>query len=536
MKKQILYTLVISCCLIQAVLGTDVHQDSLSTNDLKEAVIVSKKHANDSAAAARGLEKSIKQSVSKMIHPLKFSVDVGESTISSSKQKSVSKKKNNIYLGSAYNNLVINEDESNRFLVVGSVYSTFCSSTGFDDCHRAVPLSQLVFSTTTVSRDCGQKTFPLRDIWLFGKLAEQGKVSIDTDVLNPVGNVSALATLAGMDATFFAYEQEVGANVSFIYKFYFNECENIAGYLGLNIPVICRRHELDFQLSGRSLVGDEAINYFFSRQNGIRDFFIRSIMNGKPLLEYEPEQSKFGFGDIQIFGSVDFAPALNHFDTLQCGINLSMPFSASGLTTQTIWPIILSNRCLSLDVFGNVTVRGNQYLNPTFYLTGSFNFPFSDYVRIQAIVSSSDIRSLASFIGDYVYQPFIELDSTIVEFADLVVLGKIKLGSRAIAGFGNYFYAVDNCEFRFGIFYDYMIKGSNTFYLLADAQAAAGVKGRLYDSSAYKCKQEAAHRISWHAAYKFKPCGEIMVGSNHVVAGKNTVRRNDMFITFAGTF
>jgi len=249
---------------------------------------------------------------------------------------------------------------------------------------------------------------------------------------------------------------------------------------------------------------------------------------------------------------------------LQVGFNLSFPTAAKA-SGNSVWEAQLGSGGVQLDLFGNVIFNGgNKYFNPTLYLTGEFSFPYTGKMRIPQVVSHvSSVQSnnpadrvttgtppnlqpnipgltvpgappmpgVPATFTNYYTTTFNEVTSTVRFFADSVNDARIKQGSRVIVGFGNYFYAISDCQLRFGLFYDFTAKSADSICQL-DCAGSAG----QFDFSLFNCISEYGQRISWHAAYKLGSCGEVMIGSQHVVAGRNVFKTNQAFATIVAKF
>lgn len=464
-----------------------------------------------------------------------------------------------------------------RFAIIGSVYNTFCLDQAYNNCKRAVPMSELIF---------GSSSFTIGDIFLLSRLSENGNlyssgtssrqnINQRAQTANPT-IMQYLALVAPTKVILDADAYEMGADLSFVYRFNFGKCIDVACSVGLNVPVICQTHELDLRLINSRLVGqinyaagdttvrDGSLNLFFNEFVSIEDFFYRAVLLPKGLT-LERKQQTIGFGDISLFSTFDFAPSLDWVDGLQVGFNLSFP-TAKKPTGNSVWEIQLGAGAVQLDLFSNAIFNGGtNYFNPTVYLAGQFSFQFTSNMRIPQIVRhvSSPVPNqpadrvttgtppdvtpnipglvvpgappapdVPNVFRNYYTTSFSEVDSTVRYFADSVSSVRSKIGSRVVVGFGNYFYATSSCQLRLGVFYDFTAKGADNLCVYNCSSDTTTV----FDTSLFTCISEYGQRISWHAAYKLGCCGEFMIGTQHIVAGKNVYKTNQAFATFVGTF
>lgn len=471
-----------------------------------------------------------------------------------------------------------NDDEPKRFAIIGSVYNTFCLDRAFNDCKKSVPMAQQLF---------GAPSFTIADIFLLSRLSQtshlytSGVPGTSLSESAQMANAAIwqyLALVAPTQVVFDADAHELGADISFVYRFNFGKCIDVACSVGINIPVICRTHELDLRLinsnlysqipyaAGDTTVRDSTLTLFFNEFVSIEDFFYRAVLAPKGLT-LDRKQQMIGFGDVSLFSTFDFAPSIECVDGLQVGFNLSLPTSPKP-KGNSIWEIQLGSGAVQLDLFANVIFNGGtKYFNPTVYIAGEFGFAFTNNgfraPKIVSHVSSAppygqevdavtvgtppdglepNIPGLIvpgapsgpgipEVFTQYYTTTFSEVDSKVRFFADSVNQARIKQGAKVIIGVGNYFYATRDCQMRLGVFYDFTAKSADDICVFN----CGGVSTK-FDLSLYNCMSEYAQRISWHAAYKLGCCGEFMIGSQHVVAGKNVFKTNQAFATFVAIF
>lgn len=496
-----------------------------------------------------------------------------------------------LYLGRAYNYAVIEEQEEKRFVVPTAFFASYAFR-GFDNCSREVPLSNiLINSSNTVSGTVvganGLQTgnFTVGDIFLEARLSAQvvGNPTDDQSILfldvgGPGNFVQAgdptpaqfgnrrrqqyLGLLAPvevrLDTDAFCFTAQSG----FIYRFYIDECQQVASAFGIIIPVVSKFQSTCFTLEQGKLYDrvefaakdatprESTVFRYFNDFSYLEDFFQRAVLEPKGL-SIVCRQQRIGIGDISLFGLVDFAPSLCHLDSLQIGLSFSLPTSNKAIG-DTLFEIELDDGgAFQIEPFANVIFSsGNKFFNPMFYITGNFSIPFTAQMRVPHLVSHNQVVDTANAQGlandanrvtnipgliapvmrEFFALSFSQLDSLVPEFADTVSTVRLSKGPRVIAGIGNYFYDVFSCNFRFGFFYDFTAQGANQVC----STDCVGANLPL-DTSSFKCNTAFAHRIGLNLTYKFG-CGEINVGGQFTIAGKNVPKINEAFASFIAVF
>jgi hypothetical protein len=486
--------------------------------------------------------------------------------------------KKRIYLGRAYNYAVIEEEEEKHYVVPSAVFLSYAFQ-GFDNCKRQVPLASVLLN--------GQ-SFTVGDIFLEARLSNQvvnwpADTENDASKLflepNGPGNVTTqngqtaqfgnrrrqqyLGLLAPVEIDLATNYYQVVAQSGLIYRFYLTEEERIAFSAGIIVPVVTRFQETNVNLKKGKLFDrtefsakdttyrEFSIGRFFNDFSALEDFFQRAVLEPKNII-LAPRQQSIGIGDVSLFGLFDFAPMVCHMDGLQFGVNLSLPTSNKA-TGNTIFEVELDEGgATTFDVFANCIFNsGNRYFNPSLYLAGSFSVPFTANMRVPKLIShvqkidvtnpdqglANELNRVTNIPGliapvmrEFFALTFMEYDSLVPGFSDTVSVVRFSRGPKVIFGLGNYFYDVFSCNFRFGIFYDFTAKGSDT---VCPTDCNAGPN--LFDTSGYTCISSFAHRIGLNLTYKFG-CGELNVGAQFVVAGKNTAKVNDVFASFIAVF
>lgn len=486
--------------------------------------------------------------------------------------------KKRIYLGRAYNYAVIEEEEEKHFVVPTAIFFSYAFN-GFDNCKRQVPLSSVLLN--------GQ-SFTVGDIFLESRLsAEVVNFPADTDndasklFLEPngPGNVTTangqtaqfgnrrrqqyLGLLAPVQVNLSTDFYQIVAQTGLIYRFYLTEEEQIAFSAGIIFPVVSKFQETCLSFEKGKLYDrtefsakdttyrESSIGRFYNDFSDLEGFFQQAVLEPKGL-SIVCKQQAVGIGDIDLFALADFAPCIPYMDGLQLGVNLSLPTS-NKVTGNTLFEIELDGGgATTFDIFFNgIFNSGNKYFNPSFYLAGSFAVPFSANVRVPKLVShvavldaanpdqglaneSNRVTNIPGLIApvfrEFFALSFSEFDSLVPAFADTVSVVRFSRGPKGIIGIGNYFYDVFSCNFRFGIFYDFTAQGGSTV-CPTDCNAAPGT----FDLSGFECIASFAHRVGLNLTYKFS-CGELNVGAQFIVAGKNTAKVNEAFASFIAVF
>ncbi len=438
-------------------------------------------------------------------------------------------------------------------------------------------LSNLVFG----------KSFTIGDIFLPSKLSRDrkvrvsqsgGGVTLDANNLVPTfqrpnddatqfgtfGSDQYIGLLAPISVGIETDRDEVGFDVSIIYRFHTGSNEDIYVALGATIPFKSVEHKMDLQLAGgegldqlrAGNVGDNvtigsemAINQFFDDFSDVEDFLLRGVL-GPRCLQFKKRQRKTGIGDINFFTHVDFAARLqqctrNWVDSALVGINLVIP-TGNRDKGNAIWEPILGNGgAFQVDVFGNIIFNGPvKAFNPVFRLIGTFSTRFTNKDLRVAKVRTSEVTGVVNLptlrdvfpnlsapinarFGPYFVAAFNEPDSTVPMFADQKIPTCVKYGTKIIFGAGNYAYNVFNLGFRLGLFYEFMHKSEDCVTVKCDP---SGLTPGEFDTNALICRtSRRAHTFSWSLTYEFENMVELSFGSLHVFAGKNVPRHRDIF-------
>lgn len=484
-----------------------------------------------------------------------------------------------IYLGRAYNYAVIDEEEEKHFVIPSSVFASFIFN-AFDDCNRKVSFANYLLG--------GQLKFTVGDIFLESRLSQRivGLPEEDKSLLflepgGPGTNVATanggppqfgnrrrqqyLGLLAPVQVTLGTDLYEVGAQSGLIYRFFLDCEEKTAAAAGFIVPIISRFQTICIEFQNGKLFDrtefaakdatyrESSIARFFNDFSALEDFFIRAVLLPKGIT-IEKRQNRTGIGDITMFGLIDAAAHFKYLDGLQFGMNFTLPTSNKAKGNQLFEIELDEGGAFQIDLFSNVIFNsGNKYFNPAFYVAGNFAIPFTARKRVPKLVTHTQLNVdpanpgaglanehnrvtnipglIAPVFREFFALSFSELDSLVPAFADRVSTVRFNRGPRVDIGIGNYFFDVYCCNYRLGIFYDFMAKGDDEVCPLE----CDPVKANAFDTSRFGCLSEYAHRIGFNLTYKFE-CGELNVGAQFVVAGKNTPKRNEAFASFIAIF
>lgn len=473
----------------------------------------------------------------------------------------------NVTLGRQYYRGLIDNAIERHWVIPVATFANFNYKT-FDCNGCLTPLANSVFGND----------IHVRDIFLLARLAENNNVHIDqinplsvlptyavrqpasTDPFGWFADDIAVTHLAKVKVSFGSAEQyEYGANISAMYRFRpFGSCTT-ALVFGATLPVKGCVHRFDMTLSDGDLfiysfvdnvgIRQNPLQQFFIDYSGLEDFFVRAVLGSKDLI-YEPSQNKIGIGDVALFASADFAGALEHVEGLQVGATLVLPTGGKARGDK-LWEVVLGNEAYRFDFYSNVIFKSScSWLNPTLRAVAEVSLPFSSLRRIaqqrsfgyssegvltgdaMVPISLTDIRNPIPQLAGYWVAPFNERDSTSCIFADEVVCANVRPGTRFSGGVGNYFNDIFNLGLRLGIFYDFTYKGCDKLkYVQSKCSTNPFDAGCLQT-----CTNLKAHRLGWILAYKFESMVELNIGSQHVIAGRNTPQSNEFFASLIAVF
>jgi hypothetical protein len=495
-----------------------------------------------------------------------------------------------IFLGRAYNYAMIEEECEKHFSVPSSIFATFAFN-GFNNCGRQVPLSDVLLAQSgfagaadTDDATTGRLGFTVGDIFLESRLSARvvGAPEDDASILfldeNGPGNLNNtglqsqfgnrrlqqyLGLLAPVLVDLKTDFSKFAAQSGFMYRFYLTEEKNIAGVVGAIFSVVSVFQDICLQFERGKLFDrtefaakdatyrESSIGRFFNDFSALEDFFKRAVLEPKGITINCREQN-FGFGDFYIFGLVDFAPLFCHLDALQLGLNLIFPTSSQP-KGHKLFEIPLDEGIFATEFFATTIFNsGNRWLNPSFYLAGNFAIGggSSRQMRVPILVThtavdagppeflANDANRVTNIPGlqapvmrEFFALSFSELDSLVPLFADNISTVRFYRGPQVVVGIGNYFYDLFSCNFRFNIVYNFIARGSNEICPLTcdTSNLTTFATPSLCDLNEY------SHNIGFNLTYKFS-CGEINFGAEFVLAGKNTIKKNQAFASFIAVF
>lgn len=429
---------------------------------------------------------------------------------------------------------------------------------GFDCNSRRVPLSKALFG----------RSFTFMDIDLFTRLCYDSKVHIQNNVNQPQGNRTVPVgpsapfgqyrddlyptLLATTQVSISASQKETQAVLSIIRR-QIALCWGITGMFGMTIPIKYKSNTMDLSLydgkifsqifSPTQTVRENAGFQFFKDYESVYDYFVRVIVGSKGLI-FEPNQTKLGFGDINLFAVGDFACLSQHLDSWQIGVNLVCP-SGGRYKGDKVWELVLGNGgAWQFEAFTNAIMTTPMwFLNPALRLSCQMSIPFKSNFRIPKVISNASagtntevkdtpgLIAPANFAGYYV-SPFAATDSTIPWFAESASCTRIRWGSRVLFGIGNYIYDLFCSKSRLGLFYDFAYKACDKYVV----EPVFGSTQVYNTASITGLTKEKMHRLGWNWTYTFNTCGELTIGSQHVIAGMNMPKTNDIFVTWTMVF
>ncbi|MGB8366933.1 MAG: hypothetical protein WCD44_01110 [Candidatus Babeliales bacterium] len=458
--------------------------------------------------------------------------------------------------------LIYDDDCTDKqFTVPIAIHYSFANRS-FNNCNEKSSLANLIFG----------KNFIIKDIYLFSKLSSEGKIS-NSMANGSLGPERGMITLEGEEFgayqdDFFttliaptevvidAEQREFAVDASFVYRFVPGGWQRAYWTVGFTIPFKNRLHIMDCSLIGgalRSSATDPGLDVmlcnFFQQVTGIKDFFLSGILAQKGIA-FEQRQSKTGIGDVNLFAFVDFAAVSQHLDAMQTGLNLVIP-SGGKQNPDTVWDLVLGNGgAFQVELFANALFRtSSAALNPNIRLVGQFSAPFASRRRVPkckqqdeervaltpALARSIELIVPQAFQNGFFIDAFQDFDTSVLELADQAVRTRTRYGSRLILGLGNYFYDVFKVGFRLGVLYEFMYKAKDSVCLKKKTCGAcdSGIFNTKFLESSTK---QQAHTIAWELAYKFDNLVELTMGSQHVIAGRNVPRNQEIFASLTAAF
>lgn len=467
-----------------------------------------------------------------------------------------------VYPGNMYYEQLLHQKEERKWSIRLTLHSSVTSK-GFDSNSQRQPLASALFGGTVA----------LKDVYLLAKLSDNNLVRIDnsnprvperpqgsTDGFGSFESDQYLSLLANAELDANAESREFGCDVCASYRFFVGDKKQVSCIFGTIIPIKNRLHVFNLNVQGGSLFTQTFIAFgvvratpltqFSSDFTGLLDFFERGVLAEKDIA-FKGRQRGMGFGDISLFGILDFAERFEHCDCLQIGMNMVLPTGRVG-NQNIIFPISLGNGALQFDFFANVIFATKaRMFNPAFHVVGNIAPSYPTQQRIPHIITNtvrqqiSDSDNLTEELSPpltyegYYVDPFSEFDTTVPAFANISFPVILHRANKVTFGVGNYFYDIFSSGLQLSIFYDIMHKDGDRFKLDKKQCKQASITvsdGDLDFESVYNISCERAHMLSWTLNYQFKNLVTLNMGSQHVIAGKNVAREHEFFVSFIAVF
>lgn len=424
--------------------------------------------------------------------------------------------------------------------------------------------------TSLGTASLGGSSVTLQDIYLFSRLGNQnlvgnrssaggGQPATKSRTVGQTDNIpfGAFANdlyttlLAPMKVGFGLQQSEACVDFTAMYRFDFDDCGRVMGYVGGTLPVKTAIVDADLQLqqgilyveafaATQNVVRERTLTQFFGDFEDVEDFFIREVLGGKGI-GFANRQVKVGLGDFSLFGLIDIGGLWEYADGIQFGLTVVFPTGSAGNPNVLFNPSLTDGVYKFEPFFSAIFNSPSPVFNPAVKLVGSFSSSrstgASGGTRLGQTVSSEGRVQVKTVPGlsfparfaDYYVSGFDESTSAIPMFGDTAVPVKVKLGNKFLVGVGNYFFNVFNLGFRLGVFYDYIRKSS-------DSACVDKCQGIFNTSALTANTTERSHSIGFNLTYKFRNMLELNFGSENVIGGKNVPRTNDFFVSMIAVF
>lgn len=442
---------------------------------------------------------------------------------------------------------------SKKFVMPVTVDYNFADN-GYDLCCLEGPLSKTIF----------KKNFNFSNIYLFAKLSEDNKIHIlqdptpqgnRVDVVGPNLPFGAYkddlytALLAPTQVNIEAFQNEFVVLLNIVRQG-FDLWGNIKGLGGVSIPIKRRTYSMNLSFCGGHLseqvfcptatLRENSMYQFFKDYESVDDFFMREIIDRKNM-RFEPYQAKVGFGDILLFLAAELAPLSRHIDSWQVGFDITCP-SGGRYVGDKVWELMLGNGgAWQPELFTNLILKTPMsQVNPLVRGAVQVSIPFTCKFRIPKKISNvmkTQVKDVPGLIApanfsQYWVEPFEEFDDSVPWFTDCAPFTRIQWGKRVVVGLGNYVYDLFQEGSRLAIIYDFVYNANDSYSVVSQA----GVS-QVYDPSPLESEtKKKIHRLSWNWSYIFDMGGQITVGSQHVIAGYNSFKSNDIFVIWTMVF
>lgn len=458
-----------------------------------------------------------------------------------------------------YNRLIENAAKRRWVFTAAVHYST--EDKGFDCDGNSVPLATTVFGTCPIT---------IEDIYLFARLSNDNKVRIDNCVARaperggvPIGGTGVVfggfrddlytTLLAPIELNFDAEHKEFSFVTNGILRFDLPDWEYFSAAIGYTIPFKSKYHSLEFSYVGgelfrRGFVPDTtqretSLNQFFREFSDVDDF-IRSAVLASKGLTLDPQQRKSGIGDISLFGLIEY----KNDHTFEFGLNLVLPTASDGGTSFVWEPILGNGGAWLFNPFAQFLFSTNApYINPFVRLAIEVGPSFhTDKVRAATLVTNDSRKQVHEVTGlshpetfeDFYVDAFSEFDSTVPLLAGKTPTMKKKIGTKALFSVGNYVYTLFHADFRLGLFYDFMAKGSDSFCKnCSKKDCDCSTSAETINTDCLEAKtDQRSHTLSANLVYKFSNYFELGAGGQFTVYGKNVSKHRGFYVSFVAVF
>ena len=453
-----------------------------------------------------------------------------------------------------YDSLVEKASKRRRAIQASFHYSTEDGAFNCKGC--SVPLCGLIF---------GKDTVTIEDIYLFSKLSDDNKVRINNcDALAPkrggvpIGGVGVpfggfrddlyTTLLAPVELALGASWKEYSTLISAIRRFDIGSSDCFSVALGFLLPLIRRHHSLDLNFKGGELFRsgfipdttqrENSLKQFFRDFSSLTDFINRAVLEANGI-DFQAKQSKTGIGDVSLFGSVEY-----HWrHTLEAGLALVFPSGGKGSGSRLWEPILGNGGAYQFNPFiQGLFYTAVPYTNPFARIALELSAEFStDNIRIPTLVTN-DVRtqvknveglSAPDTFQNFYVDPFSELDSGVPLFAAKKPRVTKKIGTKILFGIGNYAYNLFNVDLRWGLFYDFYHKSTDSFGVKADCNCDPKT---IDICTMEKCSDETSHSLGTNLTYKFSNMFEFAAGGTFTFLGKNVPKQRNVYFSFVAVF
>lgn len=455
-----------------------------------------------------------------------------------------------------YDSLIEKASKRNWAIQTSFHYTTEDGAFNCDGCK--VPLCGLIF---------GQDCVTIRDIYLFSRLSDCNKVRINNcDALAcerggvPIGGVGVpfggfrddlyTTLLAPVQLDFGASHKEYTFLLSGMRRIDIGDSDRFAIALGFNVPLVHKQHTMDlnFQCGELFRIGfipdttqrETSLKQFFRDYSSLTDFINRAVLCERGI-EFVADQSKTGFGDISLFGSLEYHN--NHI--FEAGLAVVFPSGGKG-SGKTLWEPILGNGgAYQVNPFAQALFYTSvPYLNPFIRIAGEVSAQFStDTSRIPTLVTNDSRTMVKNVEGlsapdtfqNFYVDAFSEFDSCVPLFASKTPCVSKKIGSKVLLGIGNYAYRLFNVDLRWGLFYDVYHKGQDSFCVKQGCDCECELD-TIDTCGLETCSEQTSHAFSTNLTYKFSNMFELGAGGSFTVLGKNVPRARSFYFSFVAVF